>query len=113
VNFLDSTELWFTKYEYYYYPLKAPLHRLLLLGIILCPFMKWNSLILEGASETHVIKAAYLRNALNFARWPRGDFPGPRSDFVIGFAGEDEKLLNSLRLATPGISQPDQRKFCQ
>lgn len=61
--------------------------------------MKWNSLLLEGASETHVIKAAYLRNALNFARWPRGDFPGPRSDFVIGFAGEDEKLQNSLRLA--------------
>jgi len=81
--------------------LKAPLHRLRLLitGIFICLSFSGISIPLCGAGDTHVIKAAYLRNAFNFARWPGDAFASSTSRFEIGFVGKDEKLENSLRLA--------------
>ena len=49
--------------------------------------------------EKEVIKAAYLRNALNFARWPNRTFPSPATHFQLGIAGETPEMEASLRLA--------------
>ena len=68
-------------------------------GIILCSAFSGNSHTLRGAGEKHVIKAAYFRNAFNFARWPGDAFPSKTSRFEIGYAGKDEDLAQSLQLA--------------
>lgn len=81
--------------------LNSPRHRLrlLLVGILLCSTFPGNSHTLLGAGETHVVKAAYFRNAFNFARWPSRAFPNKTSRFEIGYAGEDKELEQSLQLA--------------
>ena len=49
--------------------------------------------------EDQIIKAAYIRNALHFARWPNQTFESTHTPFRLGFAGKDEALEASLRLA--------------
>jgi len=50
-------------------------------------------------NEKSIIKAAYIRNALNFAHWPKKTFPSQGSSFQLGIAGEAPELEASLRLA--------------
>jgi len=50
-------------------------------------------------NEKSIIKAAYIRNALNFAHWPKKTFPSQGSSFQLGIAGKAPELEASLQLA--------------
>ena len=53
----------------------------------------------HAQAEKNVIKAAYLRNVMNFANWPAGTFKSSNADFQIGFAGTDPEMEGSLEMA--------------
>lgn len=53
----------------------------------------------HAASEEDIIKAAYLRNALNYCNWPQESFPLPTGSFQIGIAGKAHGLKKSLQMA--------------
>ena len=51
------------------------------------------------SQQESVIKAAYIRNALNFARWPNQTFESTNTPFRLGLAGNEKELEQSLQLA--------------
>ena len=61
--------------------------------------LHWFGFSVHAASEEDIIKAAYLRNALNYANFPKEAFPSPSSPFQIGIAGEASSLKKSMNLA--------------
>lgn len=63
------------------------------------------SMGLGWAPDTHadkvdsITKAAYIRNALNFAEWPKGTFPSKSDPVILGVAGDARQIEKSFRLA--------------
>lgn len=76
-------------------PPSCPRIRLLITALLLA----LPALASLRAQDPNIIKAAYLRNALNFADWPNGTFPSRNSPFILGLAGQEDELETSLRLA--------------
>lgn len=61
--------------------------------------LSWVSPVPGNPAESHFIKAVYLRNALNFAYYPKDTFPTYKSPFLIGIAGDAPGMKESLDLA--------------
>ena len=72
--------------------------------------LRWPCLLLQvvllgwlcpvsGNEGEVIIKAAYVRNALNFAEWLKGTFPSRNTPFKLGVAGNPTEMMQSLELA--------------
>lgn len=53
----------------------------------------------QEQQELDIIKAAYLRNVLNYAHWQKGTFENSNSSFSIAVAGKESSLTTTLRQA--------------
>ena len=73
--------------------------RLLRLGMAMSILQQWFLTPLSAQQDTQVIKAAYIRNVLNFARWPNQTFASTHTPFRLALVGNDKELEASLRLA--------------
>jgi len=54
---------------------------------------------MQAATELAVIEAAYIRNALNYARWPKGSYQDQKIPFRLAIAGNAEALKQSFDMA--------------
>jgi len=59
---------------------------------------------IEEQKEHNVIKAAYLRNALSYAHWPKGTFPDNNANLEIVVAGKEKELALTLQTAFQNLN---------
>lgn len=65
-----------------------------ILALMMVPFP-----VVGADEQENIVKAAYIRSALNFAEWPRGSYPVGSGHFRLGIAGKSREIEKQYRIA--------------